>query len=220
MKKIAILAAVATFAVSCNSEKAAEATTGEAQEVQEVEAAVSYTLDEGAQVAWRGFKTYVPSDHVGTISVKEGAFQVKDGKLVGGEVIIDMNSIVNTDLEDPGKNAYLVGHLKSQDFFFADSFPTAVFEIVEVKDLDAEATNSVVVGNLTIRGITNSIEFPASVSVENGSVSFDAPTFTIDRTKWGAKFHDREDATIAESLKEDLIDHNVELTISVTAAKA
>lgn len=217
MKKIAILTAVAMFAVSCNSEKAAEATTGEAQEVKEVAAATAVAIDAGAEVAWRGFKTYVGSEHVGTIGVQEGSFDVADGKVVGGNVVIDMNAIVNTDLEDPGKNGYLVGHLKSPDFFFVDSFPTAVFEIVEVKEVAAEGTNSVVVGNLTMRGVTNSIEFPASISVENGSVSFDAPTFSIDRTKWGVKFHDSEDASIAESLKEDLIDHNIELTISVTA---
>ena len=220
MKKLAMMAAVAVLAASCNTEKAEEATTGEAQEVEEVAAATSVALDEGSVVAWRGFKSYVPSEHVGTIGVKEGNFDVLDGSVVGGSITIDMNSIVNTDIEDEGKNGYLVGHLKSGDFFFVDSFPTAVFEIVEVKEVVAEGTNAVVVGNLTMRGVSNSIEFPANIAVNEGSVSFDAPTFSIDRTKWGVKFHDSEDASIAETLKEDLIDHSIELTISVTATKA
>ena len=75
-------------------------------------------------------------------------------------------------------------------------------------------------GNLTLRGVTNSIEFPARISVENGSVSFDAPTFSIDRTLWGVNFHNRDDSSIAESLKDNLIDHSIELTISVKATKA
>ncbi len=220
MKKLAMMAAVAVLAASCNMEKAEEATTGEAQEVEAVVEATNVALDSGSVVAWRGFKSYVASEHVGTIGVQEGTFAVLEGKVVGGSITIDMNAIVNTDLEDEGKNAYLVGHLKSQDFFFVDSFATSVFEIVEVKDAAAEGTNSVVVGNLTLRGVTNSIEFPANIAVSEGSVSFDAPTFSIDRTKWGVKFHDSEDATIAESLKEDLIDHSIELTISVTATQS
>lgn len=220
MKKLAMMAAVAVLAASCNMEKAEEATTGEAQEVEAVVEATNVALDSGSVVAWRGFKSYVTSEHVGTIGVQEGTFAVLEGKVVGGSITIDMNAIVNTDLEDEGKNAYLVGHLKSQDFFFVDSFATSVFEIVEVKDAAAEGTNSVVVGNLTLRGVTNSIEFPANIAVSEGSVSFDAPTFSIDRTKWGVKFHDSEDATIAESLKEDLIDHSIELTISVTATQS
>lgn len=220
MKKLAMMAAVAVLAASCNMEKAEEATTGEAQEVEAVVEATNVALDSGSVVAWRGFKSYVASEHVGTIGVQEGTFAVLEGKVVGGSITIDMNAIVNTDLEDEGKNAYLVGHLKSQDFFFVDSFATSVFEIVEVKDAAAEGTNSVVVGNLTLRGVTNSIEFPANIAVSEGSVSFDAPTFSIDRTKWGVKFHDSDDATIAESLKEDLIDHSIELTISVTATQS
>jgi polyisoprenoid-binding protein YceI len=220
MKKLAMMAAVAVLAASCNMEKAEEATTGDAQEVEAVVEATNVALDSGSVVAWRGFKSYVASEHVGTIGVQEGTFAVLDGKVVGGSITIDMNAIVNTDIEDEGKNGYLVGHLKSQDFFFVDSFATGVFEIVEVKEVAAEGTNSVVVGNLTLRGVTNSIEFPANIAVNEGSVSFDAPTFSIDRTKWGVKFHDSEDASIAETLKEDLIDHSIELTISVTATNS
>ena len=219
MKKLALMAALGLFVASCNSDKAAEATTGEAQEVTANGAAETVALDSGSTVAWRGFKTYVQSEHLGTVNVQEGAFEVADGKLVGGTITIDMNSITCTDLEDEGKRGYLEGHLKSQDFFFVDSFPTAVFEIVEVLDPSEATKYSTVTGNLTLRGTTNSITFPADVLVGEEGVKFIAPTFSIDRTLWGAKFHDRDDATIAESLKDDLIDHSIELTIKVKATK-
>lgn len=219
MKKLALMAALGLFVASCNSDKAAEATTGEAQEVTANAASETVALDSGSTVAWRGFKTYVQSEHLGTVNVQEGAFEVADGKLVGGTITIDMNSITCTDLEDEGKRGYLEGHLKSQDFFFVDSFPTAVFEIVEVLDPSEATKYSTVTGNLTLRGTTNSITFPADVVVGEEGVKFMAPTFSIDRTLWGAKFHDRDDATIAESLKDDLIDHSIELTIKVKATK-
>jgi len=221
MKKIAILAAVAIAAISCsNGSKADEAVTGDAQEVQAVVEATEYTVAEGSYLKWRGFKTYVASEHIGTIGVQSGTFAMAGDQLVGGKFTIDMNSIANVDIEDEGKRGYLEGHLKSQDFFFVESFPTAVFEIVEVREEAADATPYVVVGNLTIRGITNSIEFPANVFVEEGSVRLEAPAFSIDRTKWDVKFHDSDDATIAETLKEDLIDHSIELTINVVATNA
>ncbi|MDA9945342.1 YceI family protein [Schleiferiaceae bacterium] len=221
MKKIAILAAVAIAAVSCsNGSKADEAVTGDAQEVQAVVEATEYTVAEGSYLKWRGFKTYVASEHIGTIGVQSGTFAMAGDQLVGGKITIDMNSIANVDIEDEGKRGYLEGHLKSQDFFFVESFPTAVFEVVEVREEAADATPYVVVGNLTIRGITNSIEFPANVFVEEGSVRLEAPAFSIDRTKWDVKFHDSDDATIAETLKEDLIDHSIELTINVLATNA
>jgi polyisoprenoid-binding protein YceI len=221
MKRIAIIAAAAIIAVSCsNGTKADEAVTGEAQEVEVTAEATDYELVEGSYLKWRGFKSYVASEHIGTIGVQAGTLAVAGNQLVGGTIIIDMNSISNEDIEDEGKRGNLEGHLKSDAFFFVDSFPTAVFEIVEVREESADAAPSVVVGNLTIRGITNSIEFPADVTVEEGIVHFSAPTFSIDRTKWNVKYHDSEDATIAETLKEDMIDHSIELTINVSATNA
>ena len=221
MKRIAIIAAAAIIAVSCsNGTKADEAVTGEAQEVEVTAEATDYELVEGSYLKWRGFKSYVASEHIGTIGVQAGTLAVAGNQLVGGTIIIDMNSISNEDIEDEGKRGYLEGHLKSDAFFFVDNFPTAVFEIVEVREESTDAAPSVVVGNLTIRGITNSIEFPADVTVEEGIVHFSAPTFSIDRTKWNVKYHDSEDATIAETLKEDMIDHSIELTINVSATNA
>lgn len=221
MKKIAILAAAAIIAVSCsNGTKAEEAVTGEAQEVEVITEATNYELVEGSYLKWRGFKSFVDWDHLGTIAVQSGTFAVAEDQLVGGSITIDMNTIVVESIKDEGKRGYLEGHLKSQDFFLVDSFPTAVFEIVEVRKEATDEPSSVVVGNLTIRGITNSIEIPANITVEGGTVLFTAPTFTIDRTKWNVKYHDSEDPTITESLKEDLIDHSIELTINVSATNA
>ena len=60
----------------------------------------------------------------------------------------------------------------------------------------------------------------ATIDFEENSIRFSAPTFSIDRTKWNVKYHDSDDATIAETLKENLIDHSIELTINVVATNA
>jgi hypothetical protein len=224
MKKSVIIAAIGFLAISCAGEKADQATTGEAQEVNVLADAVKVILDEGSLLEWRGFKTYTGSSHNGTLGLGKSYFALNGDVVVGGAILIDLNKLDVTDLRDR-KRESLIEHLRKADFFYVDSFPTALFEITAVNYSEAndttteEGMNSIVSGNLTLRGVTNSIEFPALISVENGSISFDAPTFSIDRTLWGVNFHNRDDASIAESLKDNLIDHNIELTISVTAAK-
>ncbi len=215
---IAAIAAGAVLASCGSGERAEEAKTGEAMEVTEVAEAQVYSIAANTTLNWRGFKKFIESEHVGTIAVAGGEFQVAEGKVVGGKVTIDMNNIIDTDLTDEGKNAYLVGHLKSDDFFDVANHPEATFEIVEVREAAGEGTNSVVVGNLTLRGTTNSIEFPANITVADNQVTFAAPTFSIDRTKWGANFHDENDPEIAASLKDDLIAHEIELDFNLTAA--
>jgi len=72
-----------------------------------------------SQIIWKGYK--VTGEHAGTINIKEGALDYKDGVLVGGNFTIDMNSIACTDLT--GEYAQkLEGHLKVQIFLEQRSF--------------------------------------------------------------------------------------------------
>lgn len=118
---------------------------------------------------------------------------VADGNITSGSFNIDIASLQVLDLtgDDKGK---LEGHLKSGDFFQADSFPTAKFEITSVAPFDAAAATSklagathTISGNLTLRGQTNNVSFPAIVKVEGNSVTAVAD-FNIDRTNWGLSY--------------------------------
>ncbi len=46
---------------------------------------------------------------------------------MAGNFVVDMTSITNNDLKDEGYNQKLVGHLKSDDFFGVEKYPTAEF---------------------------------------------------------------------------------------------
>ncbi len=129
-------------------------------------------------VKWLGKK--VTGEHSGTISVKEGSLEVSNGKVTGGKVVIDMNSIVDTDLADANWNAKLVGHLKSDDFFGVATYPTADLVITKV---DGNTFS----GNLTIKGITNPTSFTATASKEGNSTVYKG-TLTIDRSKYNVKY--------------------------------
>jgi Uncharacterized conserved protein len=129
-------------------------------------------------VKWLGKK--VTGEHSGTIAVKEGSLDVTGGKVTGGKVVIDMNSIADTDLADASWNAKLVGHLKSDDFFAVATYPTAELVLTKV-----EGTNFS--GNLTIKGITKPVTFTASSAKEGKSTSYKG-TITVDRSKYNVKY--------------------------------
>ena len=117
----------------------------------------NYNVDTAASsIVWTGYK--VTGKHTGTVKIKNGNLAWADGKLTGGSFEIDMTSITDTDLEGEWA-AKLVGHLKSEDFFAAEQFPTLTFVSTSVVKKDEE--NYIVNGDLTIRGITKPISLKA-----------------------------------------------------------
>lgn len=205
--------------VACNNAEEKEVETTEAQEVVEVAEAASFAVAPESKVMWKGFKTNVDWSHNGTIAITDGSFVVKDGQLVGGSFTIDMNSIVAEDFLGNEKYDDLIGHLASADFFDVANNPTASFEItgVEAAANEEAGTTHNVMGNLTLRGETNNISFPAKVAVDENGVKISAPEFGIDRKKWNVMFHSTGDASMASLTKDQFIDDTILLWFEVAA---
>ena len=112
-------------------------------------------------VNWTGKK--VLGLHTGTINVESGFLELADGLITGGEIKIDMTSIVVTDIEDSKTHDEFLGHLQNDDFFSVDKFKTAR---LEVTGSTPAADNSLTVnGHLTIKDITHPIRFNAKIEV-------------------------------------------------------
>ncbi|NHW59582.1 YceI family protein, partial [Escherichia coli] len=80
--------------------------------------------------------------------------------------------LANRDItEDAEKSAKLDGHLKNEDFFEVEKFPTSSFEITKVTEAAEGDYNTLLDGNLTIKGITKPVQFKANIKVEEGKVS-------------------------------------------------
>ncbi len=171
---------------------------------------------------WRGFKTHVPWDHTGMIKIAGGEINMEGENMVAGSFHVDMNSIALTgSLKDnEEKSKRLIGHLRSDDFFAVDSFPTTKFDITRVVAMEGDSVKAthMISGNLTIRGITKNISFPAMVMMHDQKLHIKAETFTIDRTEWNVMY-DSESwiGEITEATKEKLIDHNIELDFDLMA---
>ena len=132
-----------------------------------------------SKVTWKGYK--VTGSHDGNINLKSGHLEMKGKELVGGEFVVDMTSIVVTDLEAGKGKEKLEGHLKSADFFGVESNPTSKLVFTSVKPMNDNSYT--VTGDLTIKGITKPVTLVVSMFENKASA-----TLKIDRTKYDIKY--------------------------------
>ena len=91
-----------------------------------------------------------------------------------------MTTLSNTDLEGEYKGK-LEGHLKSDDFFGVEKYPTATLKFTKVKSVSKNAYK--VTGDITIKGKTESITFDLSVYGNKANAAL-----KIDRTKFDVRY--------------------------------
>lgn len=181
--------ALSFLVISCGKDKPV---TSEANEVLTETDGVLYKVDTmNSRIEWKGYKV-LKSDqttHFGEIKFESGDVTVKDGKLQSGKFVADITTLENIDLKDDQEmKAKLEGHLKSGDFFEVEKFPTASYEITKVTENTAGDYNTLLEGNLTIKGITKPVQFKANVTVADGSVSIASEPTDINREDFGLKF--------------------------------
>lgn len=163
-------------------------------------------------VKWTGSKAS-GSSHSGTIDISRGKLVFDHGKLVGGEMIIDMNSIKNTDIKSEKKSQRLVDHLKNEDFFFVEKFPTAILKIVSAERKPDNMYK--VAADLTIKEITNRITFSTHLTAKQNSFLATA-NIKIDRTKWDIKYGS---GSFFENLGDRMILDDIEFDIFLLSVK-
>lgn len=242
IKHTALYLSLALALAACGG-NGQEAETTEAQEVVEIEQASSFSINKAeSQVIWNGRKP--TGEHHGTIAIEDGAIQLKENKVVGGTIQLDLTQIEVQGMEGENKEK-LTGHLKSQDFFHVEKYPKAKFVITAVREFDAAATNPddtsalstepvdtennegfddytlenpthKVTGNLTLRDTTLSITIPAHIQVQDNKVTAKS-RFTIDRSKWNVNFMD--ETNLEARAKDKFIYNKVNVGFDVVATK-
>ena len=148
--------------------------------------------------------------HNGYVSASKGELMMDKGRLIGGTVEIDMNTIAD-ELHRSKNN--LIDHLKSPDFFDVEKFPVSTFAITRVTSTDGERVN--VTGNLTIKGNTHEVAFPAKVDVKGRTVTATGKV-TIDRTQWDVRYRS---GTFFDNLADRAISDEIEFDMKIVARK-
>ena len=178
-----------TSTISCGKDKPVTSETSEVTATREGQVYVIDTMN--SRIEWKGFKVFKSENtsHFGTIKFETGDVTVKDGQLESGKFVADMTTLENVDLKsDAEQKSKLEGHLKSGDFFEVEKFPTASYEITNVTPLSEGDYNTLLDGNLTIKGITKPVKFKATVAVSQGEVSIATEPTDIMREDFGVKF--------------------------------
>jgi rhodanese-related sulfurtransferase len=150
----------------------------------------TYRIDaENSRVEWIGRN--LNNRHLGQIAILKGELVLVAGRPSAGSIVLDMHSISNLDLQDPGYRDMLLNHLMSDDFFAVKRYPTASFTLTgwqAQRDASPEAPGGIVTGDLTIKDVTRSINFPAIVAPQqDGSIKIHA-AFDLDRILWNVRY--------------------------------
>ncbi len=159
-------------------------------------------------ILWNAKK--VTGEHSGTIKLSGGELSLNGGNLTAGSFTINMTTITSTD----GGGARLEGHLKSEDFFSVEKNPTSTFVITKVTP--TAAGTIMVAGNLTIKGITKPLSFPANLAAKGNSLTAVAKGVKVDRTKYDIRYGSK---SFFDSIGDKAIDDEFTLDITLVASK-
>ena len=200
MKKLFTLLIFVSL-VSCNMNSNKTEDTNDAT-INAVDATYNIKLDESSLV-WTG-REVSTSSHYGSINFTSGQFEIADGLISQGEFLVDMTTINVQDLTG-GSKERLEGHLRSDDFFSVESFPTAHLYISSSEVISNGKW--MVNGFLTIKEISHPVLF----EMENTEDGWNA-NLVFDRSKYNVKFRS---GTFFENLGDKLIYDDIELKINL-----
>ena len=216
MKKILYIP-LFIFYISCSSESAKKSNSSNS--VTSSKEAIVYQpgaynlLADSSKVAWLGTELTTKT-HFGSLRAQSGKLKIdKDGE-VAGNITIDMQSIIVEDLKGRSKEV-LENHLKSDDFFGSNNFPTATLEFRSLNRYDNDG-GQIFNGNLTIKGITNEVEFSAKL-IKQTPLLHAVGKLVFDRSKYNVRFRS---GSFFDDLGDKLILDNIEVDINLIAEPA
>lgn len=197
----ALIGAMAlTLVVGCSdpADNVSQATVGSAADTSAnaVPTGKAYVISSDSKIGFVGSK--VTGSHDGGFNEFSGNILIADGAIApGSKVTIDMDSLWSD-------NDRLTGHLKNADFFEVETYPESVFEVTSS---ESTADGVMLTGNLTLHGVTKSIQIPATVAVDDSTVKLNSE-FSINRFDFGIAYKGAAD---------DLIRDRVVIKLDVTA---
>lgn len=210
------IAGLLAFTACDNAPKGDKATITEEQKTSEA-SGITFVVDTNdSKIRFTGHG--VGKNHPGKFKVSTGTVTVAENRITGGSFEINMKSL---DLEEEGEmfDQKLRPHLLSGDFFDAEKFNSAKFEITKVEPYETDGKDTSIVdganfnvsGNLTLRGETRNVTFPAKIELDENTLKSKA-NFDIDRTQW--KMNYGNDKTLGDKFISETV--NIELDLEAT----
>ncbi|MCB1278047.1 YceI family protein [Prosthecobacter sp.] len=144
---------------------------------------------ETSVVRWTGRNLF--NHHQGTVKLAGGRIEVQNGGLKAARFTLDMNSIACEDLVDTAYNAMLIRHLRDDDFFAVERFPSAEFVCERAEPLPSctpGTPNYTLHGMMTLRGVARPLSFPAVIAAADADHLTGQAQIELDRTQFGSHY--------------------------------
>jgi len=134
-----------------------------------------------SSLEWNGGLKVINKEHYGTLKFQQGTLFISSDKSINGTFVVNLRTLVNTDLSGGSKDR-LEGHLRSQDFFDVEKYPTAKLVITKSSILvkvEEKKYRMLIQADLTIKNQTHPISFEAILDLDSkiktatGSLEFD-----------------------------------------------
>ena len=195
---------------------------------REIASAPSIIINKRTSILeWKGGLKFVNNNHNGNLKVKVGSIYLQKDNKITGNIVIDMMSMTNIDLPDNRKD-YLIGHLRSEDFFHVDRYPVASLEIKSSKILEKKSNgkyNMQISGDLTVKSTTKPITFTALVDLDS-DIKSATGTMEFNRTDFDVQYRSEmhlDDAksfwnkmnTTKEAVKDKVIQDKIEVMFNI-----
>ena len=110
---------------------------------------------ERSSVYWKGTALGGMSKHNGTVKLLSGYLMIQNDSITGGAFTMDMNTFEPTDIKSKAMKRKFIKHMRSDDFFNTELYPTSSFTITK-------ATKDSISGNFTLRDVTKNFTFAYS----------------------------------------------------------
>lgn len=167
-----------------------------------------------SEVEWTGSKQIVRDwIDTGTLAIASSSATVEGGELTAGQVTFDMTDLrVVSESNPDAEPSRLETHLKSGDFFSVEEYPEASFVLTEVTSSTSSEFTYELTGDLTIKGTTNEISFPAEVyQTADGHLIVEGSA-VVDRTRFGIRYGSD---SFFDNLGDNVISDEFEVDMSV-----
>lgn len=200
---IAILA-MGLFTVSCTQGEKKQQADANEKETKTMDIP-DITIDPAMSlVSWKGTMLGVYS-HTGTLDFTQAELMMDEGEITGGSFTIDMNSMVATDEnynpEEGSTPEKLIGHLKADDFFAVETYPTASFKITSVEGNSLK-------GMLSVRDKTHEETVERISMMKEGDRVMITGDMTFDRKKYDVSW----DSPMQDMVLSDDIELKIQLS--------
>lgn len=173
-------------------------------------------ISDSSNIEWGATHLGGTSPRYGKIKLSKAEFLVNKGVLTNATILVDMQTLtVESFPKGNPQIVQLTHHLKSEDFFKVETFPTSKFELASLEKTKGD-NNYIVIGNLTILDITKSITFKANISMSEEKLVINSDKFTVDRTNWGLVYHVEGSKGVPVDY---LISNDVDFTINIEVAR-